>query len=61
MKNGLMMKYFVLNPNKKDIYGVASRKAMMAYADAIVDKNRDFAEEIRNWVISIQVKNSGLK
>jgi hypothetical protein len=61
METGLMMKYFVLNPNKQDIYGEASRKAMMKYAAVIADKNKEFAEEIRNWVIKIQVINLELK
>ena len=60
--NGLMMKYFVLNPNKKDVFGKASRMAMLEYAKVIDNKkNHSFAEEIRDWVLKIQVKNAGMK
>jgi hypothetical protein len=48
--NGLQTKYFVLKPKGADPYAVASRKAMLAYADAIDDANHDLAVELRHWV-----------
>ncbi len=48
--NGLLMKYFVLNPSKKDKYGEASRKAMMAYARAIKAENPELAKDLQLWV-----------
>ncbi len=59
--DSLVMKYFVLNPNKKDTFGKASRMAMLKYAEIIADKAPDFAESIKNWVLSIQVKHAGFK
>lgn len=59
--NGLEMKYFVLNPNKRDTYGLASRKAIMAYAEVVEKKNKQLAEGLRNWVLKIQLKNAGYK
>lgn len=50
-KNGLMLKYFVLNPTKNDVYGEASRKALLTYADHIQQENIEFAYELRNWEI----------
>jgi len=50
--NGLFMKYFVLKPNGRDIYASASRSAMLTYADAIMDDNKDFALDIIQWVQS---------
>ena len=43
------MKYFVLNPHKKDIYGEASRDALLAYAKKIETDDPAFAKEIRRW------------
>jgi len=49
---GLQLKYFVLNPTKDDAYGEASRKALLAYADAIQDENHELAYDVRHWVLS---------
>jgi len=51
--NGLKMKYFVLNPTKGDRYGLASRKALSAYADSIGNVNRRLAEDLRYWIEEI--------
>jgi len=47
---GLLTKYFVLNPLKQDIYGKASRKAILVYADVIAKENKKLAEDLRDWV-----------
>ena len=54
--NGLQMKYFVLNPNKKDVYGEASRCAMLAYADAIEEENHDLWLDLVEWIARIERK-----
>lgn len=48
--SGLLMKYFVLSPNKQDAYGEASRKAMKAYAAAIFEENEEMARDIIHWL-----------
>jgi hypothetical protein len=47
---GLMMKYFTLNPSKKDAYGHAARAAMLTYAQSIEATNDDLAKDLRSWV-----------
>lgn len=47
---GLKMKYFVLNPEKRGPYGRASRKAMLTYADDIQRVNPALASDLRMWV-----------
>ena len=49
-KVGLVMKYFVLNPTKDSLYGTASQRALLAYADTIVLENSPLAGDIRRWV-----------
>ena len=56
---GLKMKYFVLNPHKKNAYGEASRKAIMAYAKEIKKTNAELAIDLRKWVTDIEF-NLGL-
>ncbi len=56
----LKMKYFVLNPNKKDWHGTSSRKAIMAYAGSIRYTEPDFATELEMWVRNIE-RELGLK
>jgi hypothetical protein len=53
--SGLEMKYFVLNPNKKDAYGKASRKAIIAYANEIEAKNKDLSKDLISWMIKIKL------
>ena len=51
---GLVMKYFVLNPLKDNAYGVASRQALISYSCAIEMENKQLAKDIREWVCAIQ-------
>jgi hypothetical protein len=53
-EKGLFMKYFVLKPGDYDVYGIASRRAMLEYANAIEAFNPDFARDIRAWVNDIE-------
>ncbi len=53
--SGLEMKYFVLNPNKMDVYGKASREAIRAYADCLEGTNQEFAEDLIAWVRAIEI------
>ena len=50
---GLKMKYFVLNPNKKDEYGRASRAALQEYASHIRRENPELASDLMKWVEDI--------
>ena len=47
---GLMMKYFVLNPAGNSPYHFASRIAIEAYANAINTENLKLADDLREWV-----------
>lgn len=55
---GLYGKYFVLNPNKLDEYGRASRIAIMHYAKAILGTNPKLANDLRGWITHIRNENS---
>lgn len=46
---GLTMKYFSLKPKGRDSYAQASRRAMVAYADAIYDENPILATDLIKW------------
>lgn len=46
---GLIMKYFVLKPKGDDPYAIASRCAMWAYADAIIEENPKLAADLLAW------------
>jgi hypothetical protein len=46
---GLEMKYFVLKPRGEDAYARASRRAMRAYADAIMEANPILCAQLRAW------------
>ena len=52
--NGLQMKYFVLNPTKKDSYGAASREAILQYANVIRHENPVLAQDLIEWERSIR-------
>ncbi len=54
--DGLHMKYFVLNPNKYDRYGHASRKAMLAYSRSIRKDNPKLADDLQFWAWDIEAK-----
>jgi len=47
---GLLMKYFVLKPAGTNQYSVASRKAMLTYADIIMSENPLLAKDLIEWV-----------
>ena len=49
-RQGLLMKYFVLKPAGSDIYAIASRKAMTAYAESISSENPQFSNDLLAWV-----------
>jgi len=51
--NGLFMKYFVLEPNKNDAYGEASRNAMTEYAASIAKENPNLADDLLKWIHEI--------
>jgi len=51
--NGLFMKYFVLEPNKNDAYGEASRNAMSEYAASIAKENSGLSDDLLKWVHEI--------
>ena len=53
----LMMKYFVLKPEGKSEYNIASRHAMLEYARTIEPFDPVMAEELRNWVARARVNN----
>ena len=48
---GLQMKYFVLKPSGDSPYAIASRDAMIAYADSIEHENPQLAADLNNWVM----------
>jgi len=50
MSDALVMKYFVLKPASNDLFGSASRLAMLTYAETIKEKNPKFAGELIAWV-----------
>jgi hypothetical protein len=56
--SGLRMKYFVLNPNKKDPYGAASRAAIRAYSAMIRSENSTLASDLHEWIEKIEGKPS---
>jgi hypothetical protein len=51
---GLLMKYFVLNPHKMDMYGQASREAMKKYAYCIQEENPELSNALVVWVDRIE-------
>ena len=51
---GLVMKYFVLNPNKRTKYGEASRAALRTYAAVIVNTNENLSIDIMLWLKTIK-------
>ena len=53
---GLKMKYFVLNPNKKGWYGKASRMAIKTYAEEIRPENYILAHDLEEWIKQIEDK-----
>lgn len=56
MNKGLIMKYFVLKPSGKDIYGKASRAACEAYAKEIKDHNPELYHDLMQWVNTCRIE-----
>jgi len=54
---GLVMKYFVLKPKGTDIYAVASRKAMITYAQIISKENPQLSDDLILWAGEEAAKN----
>ena len=54
--SGLQMKYFVLNPTKRDEYGKASREAMLEYARQIEEANPELASDLYQWYNDLEEK-----
>lgn len=54
--SGLQLKYFVLNPNKDDVYGEASRCAMQVYANTIIKENHELARDLQEWLDALAEK-----
>jgi hypothetical protein len=48
---------FVLSPDKKDAYGLASRQALLEYAKIIRKRNKILAVELEHWVELINRRN----
>jgi len=51
---GLKLKYFVLNPNKRNCHGKASRLAIKIYAKEIRPENPVFAHDLDEWISGIE-------
>jgi len=47
---GLKMKYFVLKPHGDSLNAIASRMAMVAYAESISSCDKEFAQSLLSWV-----------
>jgi hypothetical protein len=56
VSDGLKLKYFVLNPNKDDNYGMASREAIRAYAHMIDKTNPELANDLWLWLDDIDME-----
>ena len=52
---GLEMKYFVLQPNGKDAYAIASREAMRRYAEEIAADNPALSDVLLDWANREQI------
>jgi len=46
----LLMKYFVLKPRGNDPHAIASRAAMLVYADTVSWTHPQLAKDLRSWV-----------
>lgn len=47
---GLVMKYFVLKPRGKTQHAIASQLAMLTYAAAISDSDKQLSDDLLRWV-----------
>ncbi len=57
---GLQMKYFVLSPLKDNLYGGASRSALLLYATIIEPENPKLARDLQRWVEKIRTNSNKL-
>ena len=48
--DGLLLKYFVLNPKGDTEYHRASREAMRTYAKCIYGTNPELAQDLEKWI-----------
>ena len=55
---GLHLKYFVLNPLKRNPSGNASRIAIKAYAHEITKENPELAANLISWLRRIEEENA---
>ncbi len=55
---GLHLKYFVLNPLKRNPYGHASRIAIKAYALHIKTENPELAANLISWLRRLEEENA---
>ena len=55
-EKGLQLKYFVLEPEKDNDYGVASRQAMSVFASVIHMENPELADDLEKWIKRINKK-----
>lgn len=55
-KQGLVMKYFVLEPEHDTPVGVASRAALATYSQAIYGTNQLLAHETMGWVQQVRYR-----
>lgn len=46
----LKMKYFVLKPHGDSPHAIASRSAMLTYAESISDCDRELAQSLLSWI-----------
>ncbi len=56
---GIDMKYFVLNPNKRDRHGEASRKAIRTYARFFEKENLELFIDLNAWMDKIEEEEKG--
>lgn len=53
-KSGLYMRYFVMNPHKKDKWGKASRIGIMNYAFSLSKTDPVLHNELTKWITDIR-------
>ena len=50
----LLTKYFVLKPKGDNLHAVASRKAMISYANTIEPEDSELATQLRQWIWRVE-------
>ena len=54
-QDGLMMKYVVLGPRSSDSgHRAASRKGILAYAEAMRETHPELASELEDWMAELE-------